>query len=49
MADQESRERLVKALAEADRIEREIIDLDRTKDSMEINRLIEQLQPIVEH
>jgi hypothetical protein len=45
MADQASRERLFRALAEADRIEKEIIALDRKKDAGEIERLTSELQP----
>jgi hypothetical protein len=45
MADQASRERLFRALAEADRIEDEIIALDRKKDAGEIERLSSELQP----
>jgi hypothetical protein len=45
MADQASRERLFRALAEADRIEDEIIALDRKKDAGEIERLSSELRP----
>lgn len=44
MTDLSSRERLVLALDEADRIEAEIRDQDRVKDECENERLTEHLQ-----
>jgi hypothetical protein len=44
MADLSSRERLVRALDEADRVEIEIRDQDRKKDDQENDRLAKHLQ-----
>ena len=44
MADLGSRERLVRALDEADRVETEIRDHDRKKDDQENDRLTKHLQ-----
>jgi hypothetical protein len=44
MADLSSRERLVQALDEADRVEIEIRDHDRKKDDQENDRLAKHLQ-----
>jgi hypothetical protein len=44
MTDLSSRERLVRALDEADRIETEIRDQDREKDDQENDRLTQHLQ-----